>query len=128
MKSNLIQFIWGDEVEYMLRTIKSNVGVFTVVDAIFYHPAGRLSSRKFFLNKFSIAVIDNKMRKYAYFRNMAYINSRYNKLQIFKQILIYFWFFIITEKLNIKGLLFYTKATLDGLLGIWGGEKKYLGK
>lgn len=118
-------FIWGDEVEYQIRAIKSNLGVATVVDAIHYHPKGRVQLADIIGTKYKVKYQDSNLKNYCDIRNSSYINFRYKRISLFKDIIKYTMFFI--SKLDLKGYIFYLSCLRDGVFGIWGGEK-YLGK
>ncbi len=118
-------FIWGDETEYYLRALNSNLGVATVIDAIYYHPKDRIQSIQLKYTPYKIFYQDNKLRNYCIIRNQAYIAKKYNILFFFKSFLKYLYFFIICNKFDIKGFSFYMKAVIHGLFERWGKEKRY---
>lgn len=70
-------FIWGDEVEYLLRTKKNGFNVATVPTAIHYHP--RAVNANKYLSFFNWKVSDVSEARLAYVhRNCGYINLRYH--------------------------------------------------
>jgi len=118
-------FIWGDEEEYLLRAVKSKMGVLTVVNALYYHPKGRDQKVKVIGTKYKVRYQDNDdLRNYCFIRNQAFINYRYNKKALLKSFILYSIFFI--SRFDFPGYLFYLSAVKDGILGIWGKENKYL--
>lgn len=118
-------FIWGDEEEYLLRAVKSKMGVLTVVNALYYHPKGRDQKVKVIGTKYKVRYQDNDdLRNYCFMRNQAFINYRYNKKALLKSFILYSIFFI--SRFDFPGYLFYLSAVKDGILGIWGKENKYL--
>ena len=119
-------FIWGDEADYLKRSLKSGLGVITVVDAIHYHPKGRDEMVKILNGKFKVRFTSSNLRNYCYFRNIAYIGKKYGLIGFLKLFLLYLYFFIIHNKFDISGLIFYLKATIDGIFETWGKEKKYI--
>jgi len=68
-------FIWGDEVEYFYR-IKEKYKVLIVLDSIFYHPAKRNEK------------INNNLKYKYYFRNYVYINKKYKKLSLIRNLIL----------------------------------------
>ena len=76
-------FIWGDEVDYLLRIVNGGGKIKTTTKAVFYHPKDRLYSVKH--NNFYVYTGGYDWKAYCFFRNRAYIgklhyNSRYIKL------------------------------------------------
>jgi GT2 family glycosyltransferase len=119
-------FIWGDETEYYLRALNSNLGVATVIDAIHYHPKDRMQLIQLQYTPYRVVYQDSKLRNYCMIRNQAYIAKKYNIIFLFKSILKYLYFFIICRMFDIDGLIFYFRASVHGLFEHWGGEKEYL--
>lgn len=118
-------FIWGDEVDYFMRAKNSNLGVATVTSALHRHPKGRLQTKRIFFDKFNIAYNDSDLKNYCLFRNQAYMVKKYSLWGSFiKNYLKYIWFFFIIKKIDLKGFIFYSKSTLDGLFEKWGGREK----
>lgn len=118
-------FIWGDETEYYLRALNSNLGVATVIDAIHYHPKDRMQLIQLKYTPYKIIYQDNKLRNYCMIRNQTYIAKKYNILSFFKSFLEYLYFFIVCNKFDIKGFSFYMRAVIHGLFEHWGEEKRY---
>ena len=117
-------FIWGDEIEYQLRTVNKGFNVVTVVNAIHYHPKNKLKRVRIKGTKWELSFQYDYLRDYCYVRNEAYNNIRYRRKRFIKKIMMYTMFFL--SYLDIKGLLFYLNATIDGIFGKWGKEKRYL--
>lgn len=117
-------FIWGDESEYLYRTLHFGLKVATIIDAKFYHPKGRVENVPIKWTRFSVLFSSNKLRNYCLIRNYAYIFYRYDIKALIKFFIKYTLFFLGNS--DIKGLLFYLSATIDGILGVWGKERKYL--
>ena len=85
-------FIWGDEVEYYNRARKAGFTLYTITDAIHYHPKHKSPIVIVipFCDKFKI-VVPPANREKIYFRNLGYI-SQYASLPgmllgIFKHVL-----------------------------------------
>lgn len=117
-------FIWGDEVEYQLRSINSGLGVITVVSAVHYHPKCRVEQANIKGTTIKVNFQNNDLKNYLRMRNQAYILYRYNKKAFIKSFLKYILFFL--SRMNFRGLVFYFNAVYDGIFGIWGKEKRYL--
>jgi rhamnopyranosyl-N-acetylglucosaminyl-diphospho-decaprenol beta-1,3/1,4-galactofuranosyltransferase len=116
-------FIWGDEEEYFLRAVKSKMGVLTVVNALHYHPKGKVQEVKIIGTKYKAIYQNNdNLRNYCFMRNHAFIYYRYNKKALLKFLIKYSIFFI--SRFDFAGYLFYLSAVKDGILGIWGKENK----
>lgn len=69
-------FIWGDEIEYMLRAKKLNLRIGTCLRAIHYHPDNKHRTAHYLFGLLSISL---KPDSYfgIYYRNKAYINLHY---------------------------------------------------
>lgn len=65
-------FIWGDEVDYRTRWIKNGFKNATITTAIYYHPPCKMQTKKIIPYAFHLTNIDNKYRKYLYYRNSMY--------------------------------------------------------
>jgi len=119
-------FIWGDEVEYLLRIKSKGFKVITICNAIHKHPIGKIGYHKIFFGQFWVRFNNQKLRDYCKFRNMAFIYKKYAPSKLLKDIIKYAWFFIISKKFDLKNLLFYFSATIDGLKGDFSKHRKYL--
>jgi len=119
-------FIWGDEVEYLLRIKSKGFKVITVCNAIHKHPIGKIGYHKIFFGQFWVRFNNQKLRDYCRFRNMAYIYKKYNASKLLKDIIKYTWFFIISRKFDLKNMLFYFSATIDGLKGDFSKHRNFL--
>ena len=108
-------FAWGDETEYFYRTKSRHFKVCTVTEAIFKHSQESAEKRLFF-GKFAIPLFESRFKNYCHFRNYSFIHSSYRMYFTFsKSILKYVWYFIITTKLDIRGLVYYLRAVYDGV-------------
>lgn len=73
-------FIWGDEIDYLLRTKRAGISIGTVLGARFSHPSGRdrQQETRFGLVRFRVRVLpDDPFRCYVLVRNSAYLQVRY---------------------------------------------------
>jgi GT2 family glycosyltransferase len=93
-------FIWGDEVEYFLRTKKNGFNLATVTKSIHYHPASVAFERVNLIPFFKTPTIGllkptMKNRFYIYYRNRGYIDSTYrNKLYLCKMFFGHIFYFM----------------------------------
>jgi len=117
-------FIWGDEVEYQERAMRSGLGVATIVSAIHYHPKARTKQLKIPVISFYIAWSGIPFKDYCNIRNTVYIHKKYYKKSVLTTMIKYLTFFAFKPNLNSFGIWF--NATFDGLFNRWGREKKYL--
>lgn len=71
-------FIWGDEQEYLKRTLKNNYATGTVVKSIHYHPKEKGIVRQVFpfTKRYKILIKPENL-SYIYYRNLAYLYSTY---------------------------------------------------
>lgn len=122
-------FIWGDEREYNARAKLYGYNPVTIIKAIHYHPKDRLIQFKDFLSKETIVYVDSKLRRYCFYRNSAYINKKYKS--IFSHIyffISYTIYFLFSRFFDFKGLAFFYKASLDGLMENFDRHHLYLNK
>lgn len=118
-------FIWGDEIEYMLRANSFHFNIITVSDARHYHPYMRIKRRKLF-GQLSITWQDNKLRDYCNVRNTAYIRKKYsNKTALLKYILLYL-FALLKGSLTFREFVFFFRSFVHGVTNKWGEEKEFL--
>jgi GT2 family glycosyltransferase len=117
-------FIWGDEVEYMYRAMKQGIELRTIVRAIHYHPAGRVETDQSRLFKFHVNKQQSRLRNYCDYRNRAYIIWQYERLGIVAHLGRYILFHL--ERLDFAGLMFFMRASLDGVCQNWGKERRLL--
>jgi rhamnopyranosyl-N-acetylglucosaminyl-diphospho-decaprenol beta-1,3/1,4-galactofuranosyltransferase len=120
-------FAWGDETEYFYRAKYRSFTISTVTDAIHRHPQ-ESNERKLFFKRFTIPLFENQFKNYCHFRNYSFIYTMYGRYSIFFKFLFkYTWYYIITTRLNITGLIFYWKAAYDGVTGNFSRHKEYMG-
>ena len=119
-------FIWGDEKEYTMRAKKNNANIFTVVDAIFYHPSDSSSSVPMFFRKLRFNNASSNLKLYCFCRNSIAIYAKHNGLlYVFLFWMKTLWFFIFTKPSLSKGCLAW-KAMWHGLIKDFSHHKEYL--
>lgn len=119
-------FIWGDEVEYTKRFLKSGGKIGIAKNAIFFHPSYNKVQSKMILGLFSYNDTDSELKLYCYCRNKIYIYRNYSEVILgfafaFKTI----FFFGITKP-SAKKLKLAIGAMWDGLKGDLTKHKKWL--
>lgn len=112
-------FIWGDEVEYMNRAMKAGYVLYTITDAIHYHPAARSPQSYIlpFIKRGIVSAPNNPERAYIKYRNIGYLCHTYfpqTKNSIIIKHLLYFMF-----RFNLKGYRTFLSAFRDGENGIF---------
>ena len=120
-------FIWGDENEYEARAVASGYIPVTVINAIHYHPKDRLVLYPDFLGKNCIVYVESKLKRYCKYRNFAYVLKTYKSwynvaLFIFR----YSFYLVISRKFDVRGLLFFYGAVIDGINNNFTKHNKYL--
>ena len=120
-------FIWGDEQEYYKRILLSGTVPTTVISARHFHPKDRIKLSSTLFGKKNILYPEGKLRQYCVFRNYTYINKKYHGIiGLIKRLIIYTYFFVITRKLDFKGLIFFYSAYIDGLNENFDKHKRYI--
>ncbi|MBN6064966.1 glycosyltransferase family 2 protein [Aggregatibacter actinomycetemcomitans] len=119
-------FIWGDEKEYTLRMEKMGAEIFTVVNAIFYHPASSSSSVEMFFGKLRFNNANSRLKLYCFCRNSIGIYLKHkNVFYALCFLLKTTWFFLFTKP-SISNLIFSWKAIWHGFTGNFVYHKKLL--
>lgn len=122
-------FIWGDEYDHYWRCKKNGINPVTVMTAKFYHPALKLPLHSTLFGLIKIPYVDSKLRMTCLVRNYTYIYKKYDsKTKIPIKLLAYSWFFLITRRLDISGLLLYINCVIDGLTNNFKRHYKYINK
>lgn len=120
-------FIWGDENEYQQRALKHGFKVVTILQAIHYHPKNRIKQIDILFGKSKVNFPDGELRQYCLFRNYAFIFfNYYPRKRFIKWFIKYIYLFIISKKLDLKGLIFFLKSTKDGLNNNFNNHHKYI--
>ena len=115
-------FIWGDELEYVLRIQKSGYKTYTVSDSYIVHPAPLVKTFTF-LGRARAYVALSPVKQYYSLRNQFYISRLYKLsngatytkfvFRTFKQ----FALSIIINDRMIKRFIYVIMAFTDGFLG-----------
>lgn len=110
-------FIWGDEVEYFLRTKKNGFNIATVPSAIHLHP--RSVNANNYLYFFNWKIPDVAISRLAYvYRNKGYINFRYYGVcAVIKYFIVFSVVFISNFKL--KKWLLSIKYYIEGIFNYY---------
>ena len=120
-------FIWGDEYEHYWRCKKQGFHPVTITNAIFYHPANKMSFVPILFGLIKVPFSESKIRMICLARNYTYIYWNYdNKMKILYKLFIYTWLYLITRKLDISGYKLYISSVLDGLKGNFTRHLNYL--
>jgi rhamnopyranosyl-N-acetylglucosaminyl-diphospho-decaprenol beta-1,3/1,4-galactofuranosyltransferase len=120
-------FIRGDEVEYLHRAKEAHLVCATVVAARFIHPSGRDGNHPLLGTRVIVCFTGNLLKDYCQYRNRAYVYKKYRRFHILLLDLVrYPFFFLVRRRLDSPSLLFWAKATLDGLLERFGREAFFL--
>jgi rhamnopyranosyl-N-acetylglucosaminyl-diphospho-decaprenol beta-1,3/1,4-galactofuranosyltransferase len=69
-------FIYGDETEYVLRSLANGARVYTVVDSLYYHPTYVAKTKRFFTKKITVSIIP-LWKAYCMARNTAFNAKQY---------------------------------------------------
>lgn len=107
-------FVWGDEFDYTYRARRAGFEMYTITNAIHYHPASRAKYGNVipFINRFRV-VLPPKSRRRIKYRNMGYIHETYyNSIKIFKTKLMYSLYYLC--RLDIIGLIDFHSAFRKG--------------
>lgn len=120
-------FIWGDEYEHYWRCKKQGFHPVTITNAIFYHPANKMSFVPILFGLIKVPFSESKIRMVCLARNYTYIYWNYdNKMKIVYKLFIYTWLYLITRKLDISGYKLYINSVWDGLKGDFTRHLNYL--
>lgn len=122
-------FIWGDEQNYMLRTIKLGFDLVIISNAIHFHPKNRQQKEHVIFNR-EIIVTDVNWKLFCLIRNTVYnccLNKRGKLRKVRCMIGILFNYFIcfVVKKKQIHKLSLICEASYKGLIGEFSGLDKY---
>jgi len=119
-------FHWGGEVEYAYRARYKGFRSRTVLEAVNYHPHYDVDRAPTLRGRHILAPA-GKLQSYCFHRNNAFILWHYrNRWLIIERLVDYAWFFAVTRRFDVRSLGLFLRATAAGVLGLWGGEKRYL--
>lgn len=120
-------FIWGDEYEHYWRCRKKGFQPITVTDAVFYHPANKMSFVPILFGLIKVPFSESKLKMVCLARNYTHIYMKYDhKYKILLKFFLYTWLFLITRKFDIVGYKLYIASVKDGLVGDFTRHLKYL--
>jgi rhamnopyranosyl-N-acetylglucosaminyl-diphospho-decaprenol beta-1,3/1,4-galactofuranosyltransferase len=109
-------FIWGDEVEYFLRTMKNGFSVGTIIKSIHYHPNNKNKESIVnvfpFIKKWKVVIKLSSNMNYLYYRNTGYNTYTYSKIAFYKIFIKYSVYF--TFKLDYTGCKNFIVAYVNG--------------
>lgn len=120
-------FIWGDEYEHYWRCKTNGFSPVTVIGALFFHPANKMSFVPIFFGRIKVPFVDSKWKMVCLARNYTYIYRHYNqKYKIPLKFILYSWLFIVTRKGDFKGWKLYLDSVKDGFKENFERHKQYL--
>lgn len=122
-------FIWGDEQNYMLRTIKLGIDLVIISNAIHFHPKNRQQKERVIFNR-EIIVTDVNWKLYCLIRNTVYNRCLYKKgmlrkIKCMADILLYYIIYYVIKKRQINKISLICDASYKGLIGDFSGLGKY---
>jgi rhamnopyranosyl-N-acetylglucosaminyl-diphospho-decaprenol beta-1,3/1,4-galactofuranosyltransferase len=121
-------FHWGGEVEYALRAKAHGFRILTVVNAINYHQKYKVQTAMTRGGR-QIEVPPGELQSYCYHRNNAFIVWRYGgRKEFMRRFWDYAWYFLNPRSLNVRGFALFLRASAAGVVGAWGGERRYLAR
>jgi len=110
-------FIWGDEVEYLLRAKANNIRLGSVVSAIHKHPRMQGKREKVALGLLGEIVVKPPDKAHIYYRNLGYINSKYGRaIDHWKTITKYTVHFVTNKGFKIMRLWEFYRYYIDGMM------------
>jgi len=118
-------FIWGDEIEYIIRARESGINSFSVVRAKFYHPAMKVVRKEVLWGAMGSDIVTDTLRLYCLHRNRAYIYKKY-KGNIWAITYVVFVFGKKFSSGNMKDAFLVARASIHGYRNKWGGEKSFI--
>ncbi|MHA3052307.1 glycosyltransferase [Acinetobacter sp. ANC 4640] len=119
-------FIRGDEVEYTKRLLKNNIKFGTLTSVKFYHPSDDMERVKSFFGLITTRDAHSDFKNYYMFRNraVAFIEDG-NSWLLPLDFIRYTYYYLIVKKMDVTGLKFWCRATIDGMKGRLGRHPKY---
>ena len=119
-------FIWGDDVEYLWRAKEAGARTATVVDAAVHHPSvGDLGTPMMF-GRTTYNHSPSDLKHYCMARNNLVNLRRYNGwAYAFAFVAKTAWFYTFTKPRPGR-LWLSARAMTAGLLGRWGGERRFI--
>lgn len=120
-------FMWGDEMEYFMRTERAGYTVSTIVSAIHFHPRDRMKTVDFtFLGRRrSVTHAGSPLHDYLAARNQTYLTRKYHGWNYsVRHAIRYVMFYSI--RFGPRAGLWALNACIRGLFGILSGHHKYI--
>lgn len=120
-------FIWGDENEYQHRALSFGYHPVTITGAIHKHPKDRMVYQKDLIGRNRIVYVDSNLRNYCFYRNQAYILKKYyRRIKVLNFVLIYDFFFLVSQRFDMDGIRLFHKAIRAGLREDFSGHLEYV--
>lgn len=117
-------FIWGDEIEFLMRAKRSPFKVVTNLNAIFYHPKPRFKYKSILKGRIRI-MMAKPLGLYCFYRNTFHIyKSHFSTLKAYTFLSVEFIKRIILVDFGNLKILYL--ASQDAIFNVWGREKKFL--
>lgn len=108
-------FIWGDDLEYELRAKANNIKLGTIIDALHRHPPREGVRAQVLFGLLGRVIVRPADKAFLYYRNLGYINAKYHGItQHLKKLTKHTVFYLINQRLNIKGLTEFYRYYFDG--------------
>lgn len=122
-------FIWGDEQNYMLRSINNKFTLVIISNAIHFHPKNRQQKEHVIFNR-EIIVTNINWKLFCLIRNTVYNCCLYKRGKLRKvrcMIGVFFNYFIyfVIKKKQIHKLSLICDASYKGFIGDFSGLGKY---
>jgi len=120
-------FIWGDDVEYRLRAEQAGLGIATVVDAHFLHPATDDLGTPMMFGLTTYNHSPSDLKHYCMARNNV-VNLRAYRgwLAVIAFLVKTVWFYLFTRP-QPRRVAMSAGAAVAGLRGDFTGHRRYLG-
>ncbi len=111
-------FIRGDEVEFLFRARHAGARIVLDTAAHFLHPGSQPEIHPILLGRFYAVVPQDAAKQFYQFRNRGYIFRRYGMWGwLAADAVRYGYYFIISRRADVAGLMRWTDATACGIRG-----------
>ena len=119
-------FIWGDDVEYLLRARRAGARIATVVDAQFLHPATDDLGTPMMFGRSTYNHTPSDLKHYCMARNNT-VNLRDYKgwLAVLAFLVKTVWFYLFTRR-DLRRIRLSAEAVRAGLRGDFTGHRRFL--
>lgn len=122
-------FIWGDEHNYMQRTLRAGIQLCTVVSAIHYHPVDRQEVKLAYFGK-KIIYTESKWKLYCLVRNNVYNIKIWKKgvRRFVSSVMVFvnYTSYYVLKRKDFSNLLLILDAAICGYFEIWGHQFRYM--